>query len=123
MNFLKQLGSIVLKVTQIATGIAPLIGGNAQTQRIEATTINDLTAIGSIIAQVEAMGQALQLSGTQKLTAAGPLVAQIVLKSELLANRKIADEAAFTKACNGLASDMADLLNSLHGDVQTVNKA
>ena len=88
-----------------------------------AVGVNDLTQIGSIIAQVEAMGQALSLPGTQKLTAAAPLVAQVVLNSELLIGRKITDEALFTKATQEIASGMADLLNSLKADVQTTSKA
>lgn len=123
MTLLKKIGTIVAQTLNIVLGFGPLV---SQLMPASATAIatvgSDLSQIGQIIMSVEAVGVSLQLSGPQKLTAAGPLVAQVIMQSALLANHKIADEAAFKAACAGIASNMADLLNSLHDNVQTESK-
>lgn len=114
MGFLKRFGEIVLKITAIATGLAPLISGAAPASTaVVRVVVDDLTLIAKIIMDVEVMGQALSLTGTQKLEAAAPLVAQLVLNSSALAGQQIADPARFKAACTTIASGMADLLNSL----------
>lgn len=123
MTFLKKLGGIILKVTEIALGFAPIVqqmlpGSSAAV----ATVSKDLTEIADIIVQAEAMGQALGIPGAQKLIAATPMVAQIVLQSSLLANHEIGDPDLFRKGCASIASGMADVLNSLKADVQTQGK-
>lgn len=123
MTFLKKLGSILLKVTEIAVGFSPivqqLLPGSATTV---ATVSKDLAQIADIIVQAEAMGQALGQAGAQKLIAATPMVAQIILASSILANHKIANPGLFQQGCTSIASGMADVLNSLKDDVQTEGK-
>lgn len=115
-SFLKKLGQVLAKGAAIAMGVEPLILpllGSAQAPAIKA--VNDLTAIGQVVVQAEALIQG-DGSGPQKLAAATPLVANVIKTSELLSGKKIANEAAFTAACQGITSNMADLLNSLSPD-------
>lgn len=114
MSFLKKFGAIALKVTQVAIGVAPVVSQIAPSTAPAVSTATDgLSLIAQIIMQVEVAGQALALPGTDKLKAAGPLVAQAVLASSLMAGKKIADPELFRKATEGIASSVADLLNSL----------
>lgn len=125
MNFLKKFGLAMLKVTQIVTGLGPIVAAAVpQTAGVVTAVTGDLQLLAGEIATVEAIGQALSIPGAQKATAAAPLIAQIVLQSTLMVGKHIADEALFTKACTALGGDIADLLNSLQGNaVQTENKA
>lgn len=128
MGFLQKFGEVVLRGLAIASGVAPLAGpmitgllpgsGGAV-----ATITSDLQLIAGVIQNAEVMGQAIKAPGQQKLIMAAPLVEQIVLNSSLLAHHKIANEAAFRKACEGIASNTADLLNSLEDKVETQDKA
>jgi hypothetical protein len=124
MTFLRKLGIVLLKGVQIATGLAPLAGPLISTVSpgsagSVAVVTSDLNQIAAIIAQVEAMGQALSLKGTDKLKAAGPLVAQIIVSSSLLVNKKIADPNLFNSGAAKIADGMADVLNSIHADSMT----
>lgn len=122
-TWLKKVGEIILKGVEIVSGIAPIVSaslpGSAGTVQVVS---QDLAQIATVIQEVEVMGQALKQPGPQKLTAAAPLVAQIVLQSSILAGRSIANEALFTQACSEIAGGVADLLNSLKADVPTVSK-
>lgn len=121
MTFLKKLGSIIAKGLQLAGQFEGLIPANvAQTYTI---VKNELVQIAKVIIDVEVMGQALSLPGAQKLTAATPAVAQIILDSAILAHRKIADEALFKAGAQKIADGMADVLNSIKDDVQVIDKA
>jgi len=88
MTFLKKLGSFLAQGIALATGVwplvAPLFGSNAKVQNTGTTIINDLTSIGGIVVQAEALIQSSG-SGPAKLAAAAPLVANIVKTSELVA--------------------------------------
>lgn len=125
MKFLTRLGMIVLKVTEIATGFGPFI-----TRAIPGTTddaivrrvTTDLEILAGIIGNVEVVGQALNLSGTQKLTAASPLFAQIILQSSLLAKHEIANPVLFKQGCEKMASGLADVLNSQKDEIETTPK-
>jgi hypothetical protein len=120
MTFLKKLGGILLKGTQIIMGFAPLVQAMVPGS---AGIISEINQIAAIIAQVEIMGQALGVAGPDKLRAAAPAVAQIILQSSMMAHRQIADPLKFNAACATIAGGMADLLNSLKPDVETVDKA
>lgn len=124
MKFLTKLGQIILKATEIVSGIAPYAsaafpGHEGQIQ----TVSNDLAQVANVIVQIEAVGQTLSIPGAQKLLAAAPGVAQVILKSSLLVGRKIADPALFKQGTTKVADGMADILNSLKDDVESENKA
>ena len=123
MGFLAKLGGILLKVTEIAAGIAPIASSSFPSQAGPIQVVShDLAQIAQIVVEIETMGQVLSIAGPQKLQAAAPLVAQIILQSTLLANRKIADPAGFQKGCGEIAGGLADILNALKDDIDTQSK-
>jgi hypothetical protein len=120
MTFLKKLGQIILKATEIFAGFAPIVqtefpglSGTVQ------TVSNDLAQIANIVVAVEAAGQSLNIPGADKLKAAAPQVAQIILKSALLVNHKIANPDLFQQGSTKIADGVADILNSLHDNIDT----
>jgi hypothetical protein len=114
MSFLAKFGQVMLKIVGIATGfeplIAPLLPAKAQQPFSDS-----LTKIAQAVGTVETVVGAISGpgNGASKLKGAVPLVAQIIQTSELVAGRKIKDEAAFTAAVQGITSNVADLLNAL----------
>jgi len=123
MKFLTKLGQILRKGLEIYTGFSPIISGMISgSGNVVQTISRDLTEIANIITTVEVIGQTLNQAGPDKLKAATPLVAQVILQSSILANHKIGDPALFQAGCQKLADGMADVLNSLHDDISTVNK-
>ena len=123
MKFLTKLGQILLQATQIVTGFAPLakmaLPGYAD--KVDVVS-QDLAEIAQVIANVEAVGQALTLPGAQKLQASAPLVAQVILRSAIVANHKIANPTLFQQGAQKIADGMADVLNSLEDKVETIGK-
>ena len=118
MGFLRKAGSIIGKITQLWLGLAPMLTNIPGSVRTEISS--DLTILAGIIINAEAMGQALDIKGPDKLKAAAPLVAQMVLQSSLLAHRKIKDPVLFKQGCTKMGDGMADLLNSLDDDIDDV---
>ena len=123
MKFLSKIGQIIVKGLEIVTGLEPAInvlnpGVGATLQ----TATSDLEELASIIQMIEAAGQSVGVAGPDKLKMAGPLVAQIVLKSSLLVNHQIANGPLFTQGTTKIADGMADVLNSLKDNIQTTNK-
>lgn len=120
-TFLSKLGKGLAEGLAIAAGVGPLIAPflGSKAGADVTTGVNDLTAIGQVVTTAEALIQGTG-TGAQKLAAASPLVAQIISTSELVAGKKIQNEALFTKACQEITGGVADLLNSLSADaVQT----
>jgi hypothetical protein len=119
MNFLKKLGTYIVKGLQIAEPFLPMLSGviPQRAATVVKEVSDDLTKVAGIIQAVEVMGQAVTspLPGAEKLLAATPLVAQIVLQSDMLVGHEIHDSALFTAGCKKLADGMADVLNSLKG--------
>lgn len=123
MKFLTILGQVLLKGTAIFTGFAPLIQATVPgSSNVIQTISKDLTEIANIIAQVEAAGQALKLPGEQKLEMATPLIAQIIISSSIMANHKIANPDLFKAGCGKIAGGFADVLNSIHGNPESIEK-
>lgn len=123
MNFLAKLGGIILKVTEIVTGFSPILQTVLPGQKDTIQLVSrDLVEIANIITQVEAFGQVLGTPGADKLKAATPLVAQIILQSSILANHSIANPALFKQGTQKIADGMADVLNSLQGNIDTTSK-
>ena len=125
MTFLKKLGQVLLKVVALAAGIGPVIMpflGSGKASQVTGTVVNDLTSIGQVVVQIETALVAVPNStGAQKLQAALPLVSNIIATSEMVAGKKIANQALFTQACTEFTQATVDLLNSIHPDeVKTV---
>lgn len=121
MTFLKKLGQVIAKATAVVVGIEPLLPMlNRPAVTAAGAVVEDkLNQIAQAVVTAEAIGAALQLSGPQKLTAASPLVSQLVRQSSLLAGRPIANAQLFDDSIAQLTSAVVGILNSLHGDVVT----
>lgn len=118
MTFLKKFGAALVKGLAVVAGFEPtvngLIGGLApQAAGIVAQAESELSQISSVVGNVEAIGQALALTGAQKLTAAAIPVEQIILSASFMTGKNIKDETKFKAAVSAIASGFADLLNSL----------
>lgn len=119
MSFLKKLGQGIVKGLQIAGRVEGVIGpelpGGVRStiDNVLARGDSELLELSGIITQVEAIGATLNLPGPDKLKAAEPLVAQLLLRSPLLLEKKVKDTALFQQAAAELAQGMVDLLNSL----------
>lgn len=114
MTFLKRVGQILMKAVEVWAGFSqtvqrefPGVAGVVQ------VVTKDLTQVAQIVTEVEAIGQIGGLAGPDKLKAAAPLVAQVIMQSALMDGKTVADPALFAKACEEIAGGMADLLNSL----------
>lgn len=120
MTFLKKLGILLVNAAGIAAGVGPIILpflGSGKAAQVGTTAVNDLTAIGSIVVQIETAFAGLgNASGADKLKAALPLVGNIIKTSELVAGKKIANEALFTQAIQEYTQATVDLLNAIHPD-------
>lgn len=102
----------------MATGFVPLLQGVLPSKSAEIQTVSDdLTKVAGIVTTVEAIAQAMSTPapGTEKLKMATPLVAQVVLQSDLLVGHKIKDQQKFQQGCASVASGVADILSSLEG--------
>lgn len=123
MTFLKKLGDVILKGVAVWSGFAPIaqlaIPGEAG--KI-ATVSNDLAQIADLVVTAESFGQAANLTGDQKAQFIAANVVQILLKSSVLAGKKIADPDLLKKAGQEIAGGIADALNAVHdGEVKTEN--
>jgi hypothetical protein len=120
MSFLKKLGLVLASVASTALGIgpivAPLLGGGNKAAGVVGAVTNDLTSIGSVIAQVETIFAGQDNVGPQKLSAAVALVGPIIRTSQLVSGKKIADEAKLNSGIAGVTQGIVDVLNSLHAD-------
>lgn len=120
MGFLKKLGQILVRATEIAVGIGPIASQYFPAQAgVITTVVNDLTAVGQAVVQAEVFGQALGLPGPDKLKAAIPAALQIFRQSQIVHGRKVKDEAKFTAAVAQITGGVADLLSSLDDDIKT----
>jgi len=121
MTWLKRIGGILLKVGEIAMGVSPILASAYPKQAGGIQVVSqDLAELGNIIVMIEAAGQALNIAGPDKLKAAAPLVAQAILRSALVANHKIENQALFQGGSVKIADGLVDILNSFHASVETV---
>lgn len=115
MSFLKKLGQIALKVVIGLDTFGPIakqFTPDNVDRAIDAAGDYSRRA-ASVIAQAEIMGQALQLAGSDKLKAAAPAMAQVILQSDAMIGKKIKDAAKFEAGVLQITAGWADILNSL----------
>ena len=119
MSFLKKLGQILGTVGATALGVGPLVAPLLGSKGSQAsagipTVINDLTAISSVVIQIETalQGQA----GADKFKAAVALVGPIIKTSQIVSGKKIADPALLDKGIQEVTQGVVDVLNSLNAD-------
>ena len=117
LTFLKKLGAILANAAGIFAGIGPIIAPylGSDANKYVGGVVNDLTSIGQVVLQVEAVIQTPG-SGADKLKAATPLVIQILKTSQLVSGKQIADEALFEKGAAEVTQGVVDILNSIHPD-------
>lgn len=117
MTFLKKLGTILAKAGLIAASLAglaaPLLGSGKASQIVTSVS-NDLTLIEQQVVTIETALQGKP--GAEKLAALLPLVKNIIVTSETVLGKKVANEALFEQAVQEIAQGAVDLLNSLHPD-------
>jgi hypothetical protein len=118
MKFLTKLGQILVKATAIITGLGPLFPDHTSAIGKVRDT---LSAVASIVVNVEAFGQVLGTTGQDKLRAATPMVTQILLQSDLLIGKKIDDPVLFSAGVEKITSGVADVLNSLDDKIDTTS--
>ena len=115
MSFLRRFLAALLKITQIATGIEPVVVSDiGSSTKISAIT-DDLTRITTIVQNGAAIVSLLKqnLTPEQEATALSPLISQELLKSELLIGRKVKDEVLFSKGSTDLALAVREILESI----------
>lgn len=121
MTFLAKLGQWILKGTAIVSGFAPIaeLAMPNQADKIQ-TVSNDLSQIADLVVTAEAFGQAANLTGPQKAQFIANNVVQILLKSSVLANKKIANPDLLKQGAQEIAGGVADILNAVdEGAVKT----
>jgi hypothetical protein len=119
MTFLKKLGLGLAKAKQAIAIIRPFLGLLKDGERIGAGVdrVDDtLGQVAGVVVTVEGIGAALKLDGAQKLSAASPMVTQLILQSSLVSGRKIADEAKFAEGVAKVTAGVVDILNSISAD-------
>lgn len=114
--FLKNLVSNILKggklVLAYATGISALTPTDKDDRAVQYAS-DTFTKIADLIVTSQTFREVLSLQGPQALDAIQPLVTQLILQSELLAGKEIADQDKFAAAVKGIASNVVDLLNAV----------
>lgn len=126
MNFLKKLGSIVVRIIDAITNmnLLPLLSGALSTAgsgvaSAVTKTVDRLTAALHAVITAEQMFKAAgqEKAGSAKLKAVTPFIAALVHDAiaELKPGAKPKDEAAFEDACTRATAALADALNA-YGD-------
>lgn len=118
IKFLTRLGQIALQLTTGINAFAPFVKAATpdNVDKIVDRVADTATRLSGIVAQAEVMGQALSLSGSDKLKAAVPLAANLFLQSDALVGHKVKDPALFKAGVEKCVSGWADVLNSLDDD-------
>ena len=117
MGFLRKFGVVLRKVIGVVIGVGPFIGNaipGEKDDRLIGKVKDTLQEIADLVLIAEGMFAGIAGStGLQKLDAASPFIAQIIQRTEFMANKEIMDEEKFTVAIRTITSGFADLLNSL----------
>lgn len=123
MKGLSKIGHIIKQIVSGAGEVLPIAKVLFPKQAGVIDKIDDgLQHAAVIVANTEAIGDALKLPGADKLTAATPPMVQLLL-DRIVLGRKIDDPALFNAGATAIASGMAQVLNSLHADSITVPPA
>lgn len=118
MSFLSVLGKILSVGEEVAGVFFPVLRpflGSGKASQVITTGVNDFTQIASVVVGVEAAFQTPG-SGSVKLQAAVPQIANIVKTSEALIGHKVANEPEFVAGCTDLTNAVVRILNSYNAD-------
>ena len=125
MNWLKKLAQALSAVTQIVVGFGPLFTQLTPTDKDDKAlpvVLDSLQHLTGILATVESIALSLGLTGPDKLKAAIPLVAQLILQSDAMVGCKIDNPAEFQAGVGDLVSAWVRVVNSTKADIKTVDK-
>lgn len=118
MNFLAKMGSILLNIVSVATGLQPLIHPYLSTsvESTVSTAVDKLKGAFNVVLTTEqlfanAFGPDAK-KGSDKLNAAAPFVAQLVRDIDLFTGKHPKNEALFQDAVRRLTSAVADIFSS-----------
>jgi hypothetical protein len=128
-SFLKKLGQIVLKVTEDASLVIPILqplqmflpkGVNTLLTSVENVAKDKLQTITDLVQQVELMKAAetgaASGTGSAKAAAITPFVSALFQDIELIGGKKVSqvikDPKKFNDAMTRIAGDVADALNA-----------
>lgn len=123
MSVLKKIGTILLKVGGVATElmgfpfIAQLLGAAGRPGQVAATVLGDFGSVAQVLSLMEAAYPSIDGSktGSAKLAAASPVVAQIVqtwAQSNLPGHNKLkVSPEVFATHVQGFTSSFADIMN------------
>jgi hypothetical protein len=121
LSFLENFGLGVLRGAGMIPAVTQVLESSSGQQ---IPVLDKLSQVAGLVQEVEVIAQTLggPGQGAKKAQAVGPLVAQVVMSSELVAGKKIspAMQAKFQTACTNLAGDVADILNCLEPNQSTI---
>jgi hypothetical protein len=112
MTWLKKVGQYALKIVGLWPTVAPFIGKLVP-------GVDIVSQIIGVVVSVEQMFTAVSgadaQTGSQKLRAAAPQVAQLIQATAFFQGKKLVNEALAAQAYTNITSAFADLLNA-YGD-------
>lgn len=117
MTFLKKLGTYLAQAVALVTGLYPLVQpflGSGKASQSIGTAVNDFTLLAQQVITIETAMQGK--SGVDKLTAVIPLINNVIMTSQVVTGKKVANQTLFSTAVQEYAQATVDLLNSLHED-------
>jgi hypothetical protein len=117
-SILKKIGEIILKGKEIIPIVGPFIKAYApdNIDKVVDVASLKLDELGRIVITTEAIGQALGLSGEDKLKAAIPLFGQVVMQSALIGGKRIDDEVLYNEGLKDLTNGVVKIMNSVKAD-------
>ena len=117
VSFLKKAGTVLANVAAVEAGLEPIFKA---TMPVSAgSTIDKLDLIFKQVVSVEGSFAAAfpgQQTGPQKVLAAASLIGPVIQSIDTITGKSIANEATYTKAVQGIAGAIADLLNSINAN-------
>lgn len=125
MSWLKKIGQVLGVVTQVVLGCGPLFVKATPTDKDDKAlpvVIDSLQHLTGILVVVESIGVSLGLSGPDKLKAAIPLAAQLILQCDAMVGHKIDNPAEFQAGVGDLLSAWVRIQNSTKADIKTVDR-
>lgn len=125
MSWLKKIGQVLGVVTQVVVGFGPIFAKLTPSTKDDVVVEKAIDSLGhltGILVTVEAIGVALGLTGPDKLKAAVPLVAQLILQSDAMVGHKIDNPSEFQAGVADLVSAWVRIQNSTKADIKTVDK-
>jgi hypothetical protein len=118
MSWLTKIFEAIQKGLQIFEGIQPVVQSvlPSGTSGTLAQVTDDFTRIAQAITNAQAVIAAVSTPGATPasiITAAGPLVANVIAESEVVLQSKVTNEAQYATAINTITQGVVELLGAL----------